>query len=389
MAELNRRHLMMGSGALASTAMLGLAPGCSRPSAWLTERIAGLPAEHGFPGMTAGITLTGGETLTAAAGLADRETGEAMTPAHVMAAGSTGKTFVAAGAVDLVLRGELDLDAPVGTWLSDRDWFSDLAHADAITPRLLLLHRSGIAEYYAQESFVRAHSERLATDPDRAFATDETIPIALAAGPVFEPDTGFSYADTNYLLIGLIIEAITGTSYEDHVRTRLLEPHGLTQGILAPQSRVIPGLASSYMEQGAFGVPSKAADGGVIAMHPMTEWTGGGMTTRADALSRWGHVWFGGRAFDTAYSAMIRQAPQGSSVIQLEGEDWRYGMGCEMRLDPGPRFIGHRGWFPAFMSVLCYRDDLDMSVALQFNQVPSAPGLYTLANTLMDEAAAL
>lgn len=389
MSTINRRNMIIGSGMVAGTALLGLAPGCSRPSGWLTEHIAGLPEQHGFPGMTAGLTLPGGETLTAAAGLADRETGEVMTIDHVMAAGSTGKTFVAAGAVDLVLRGELDLDAPVGTWLSDQPWFSDLAHADAITPRLLLLHRSGIAEYYAQEEFVRVHTQRLANDPDRPFTTDETIPIALAAGPVFEPDNGFSYADTNYLLIGLIIEAITGLSYEDHVRTRLLEPHGLTNGILAPQSRVIPGLASSYMEQGAFGVPPKAADGGVIAMHPLTEWTGGGMTTRADALSRWGHVWFGGRAFEGAYSAMIRQAPAGSSVLQIEGEDWRYGMGCEVRLDPVPRFVGHRGWFPAFMSVLCYRDDLDMSVALQFNQVPSVPGLYTLANALMDEAAAL
>lgn len=388
MPLINRRTMMLGTGAAGLGLMAG-APAFGQTSSWLAERIGGLPGEHGFPGITAGITLPGGETLSAAAGLADRETGEVMTVGHVMAAGSTGKTFVAAGAIDLVLRGELDLDAPVTSWLSDQPWFSDLAHADRITPRLLLLHRSGIAEYYAQGEFNRRHAERLATDPDRYFTTDETIPIALAAGPVFEPDGGFSYADTNYLLVGLIIEAITGMSYEDHVRTRLLEPHGLEAGILAPQSRVIPNLASSYMESGAFGVPAKAAGDGVIAMHPLTEWTGGGMTTRADALSRWGHVWFGGRAFDAPYGDIIRQAPRGSSVITVEGQDWRYGLGCEMRLDPAPRFIGHRGWFPAFMSVLCYREDLDMSVALQFNQVPSVPGMYQIANALMDEAAAL
>ena len=383
---INRRGVIAGGAAMTA---FGLS-GCNNrrvPAGWLTERITGIPAAHDIPGMTAGLVLPGGEVVSAATGLADLETGESMRPDHVMPAGSTGKSFVAATAVDLVLQGELDLDAPIGTWLSDAPWFADLAYRDRITPRLLLTHRSGLVEYLEQPDFAPLHAERVATDPDRPIRTDISLPIAVAAGPLFEPDAGFSYADTNYLLIGLIIEAITGRTYEAQVTERILAPNGLTGGVRPAAQRAIPGLASSYMAHPAFGLPEKCSEDGVLAMHPLTEWTGGGMATRAGDLARWGWLWFGGRALDSEYD-MIAEAEQGSGVIEADGADWRYGMACEIRLSPGPRLIGHRGWFPAFQTVLAYKPALDMAIALQFNRVPSVPDMYGLAEAIMDDAAA-
>jgi D-alanyl-D-alanine carboxypeptidase len=386
--RINRRNVLAGSAAMSGLLLTGCGMNHRVTSNWLTQRIAGIPEAHNIPGMTAGIALPGGNVVTAATGLADLETGEAMRPDHVMQAGSTGKTFVAASATDLVLSGDLDLDAPIGTWLADTPWFDDLAHRDAITPRLLLTHRSGLVEYLGQPEFTPLHAARIATDPDRPIRTDESLPIAVAAGPLFAPGEGFSYADTNYLLIGLIIEAISGRTYEAQVTSRILEPNGLIGGILPATQRAIPDLAPSYLAQPIFGLPEKCSENGVLAMHPLTEWTGGGMATRAGDLARWGWLWFGGRALSGAYD-MIAEAERGSGVIEADGADWRYGMACEIRLSPGPRLIGHRGWFPAFQSVLAYKPSLDMAVALQFNRVPSVPDMYGLAESILDEAAAL
>ncbi|MEE2565503.1 serine hydrolase domain-containing protein [Hyphobacterium marinum] len=385
--RMSRREMVAGTVMLSGVALTGCAPGGTSTPDWLNAWAETRLQDFNLTGMTAGLALPGGQVLAAAAGLSDRDTGEVMRPDHLMQAGSTGKTFVAASAAKLILDGRLNPDAPISTWLSDRPWWNDLAHRDAITVRHCLTHRTGLVEYLEQPGFGPLHADRLTNDPDRPILSDESLPLAIAAGPLFTPGESFSYADTNYLLAGLVIEAVTGERYESFVIREILEPHRLMGGIVPATQRHIPGLASSRMESPPFGLPQTCAQDETLVMHPMTEWTGGGMATRAGDLARWGRLWFGGNVFSGDYLTLISDAEPGSGVIVREGEDWRYGMACECRVSPGPALIGHRGWFPAYMSVLAYRDDLDIAAALQFNTVPSVPDLYQLAETLIERAA--
>ena len=121
--------------------------------------------------------------------------------------GSATKTFVAVVVLQLAEEGRLDLDAGIDGFLPD------LPGADRITPRQLLQHTSGLGEYLDQTA--------LLTDAQREWAPSELIAVAEAAGRVGEPAGPFHYSNTNYVVLGEIIEHVTGTpSSEDLPRGR-------------------------------------------------------------------------------------------------------------------------------------------------------------------------
>ena len=128
--------------------------------------------------------------------------------------GSVTKTFVAVVVLQLAQEGRLDLDAGIAAYLPD------LADADRITPRQLLQHTSGLGEYNDQTA--------VRSDGQRAWTPAELIAVAEAAGRVGEPGGPFHYSNTNYVVLGEIIRQVTGHSWADEVRTRIVEPLGLT-----------------------------------------------------------------------------------------------------------------------------------------------------------------
>jgi D-alanyl-D-alanine carboxypeptidase len=128
--------------------------------------------------------------------------------------GSVTKTFVAVVVLQLAEEGAIDLDAPIDSFMPD------LPDADRITPRQLLQHTSGLAEYINQPAVVN--------DQERTWTPSELIAVAEAAGRVGEPGGRFHYANTNYIILGEIIEQVTGNSWADEVRTRIVASLGLT-----------------------------------------------------------------------------------------------------------------------------------------------------------------
>ena len=139
--------------------------------------------------------------------------------------GSVTKTFVAVVVLQLAEEGRLDLDAGIDRFLPD------LAGADRITPRQLLQHTSGLGEYLDQPAVV--------ADPQRAWTPSELIAVAEAAGRTGEPGGPHRYSNTNYIVLGEIIEQVTGTTWADAVRTRIAEPLGMAHtSVLTDQDPV-------------------------------------------------------------------------------------------------------------------------------------------------------
>jgi len=328
------------------------------------NELTALYEQYQFPGATAAYILPDGTTGVAAVGLADIEHGIPMQPASRMLAASIGKTFV--GATTLVLAGEgiLSLDEPISTWLAERSWFTRLPNCSQITLLHLLNHTSGIPNHVEPESFVLAFREgKFSTD--RPPTSEQLIAYVLDQPALFKHGKGWHYSDTGYLLVGLIIEEVTGRSFYEEVSRRFLTP--LHLDLTTPSNRLeIPGLASGYMdENNDFGLPAKTTiRPGVMAWHPGIEGAGGGFVSNPKDLVIWAKALYEGKAIDGDYLDALLNA----AAIDGESHDVGYGISVAIHRDGplGPTY-GHGGWIPGYSSNLRYYPKHRIAIAFQIN----------------------
>jgi len=184
------------------------------------QKLVSFRAEFGFPAAVAAFVLPDGTAGAAAAGLSDNEAGRPMTVRDRILSGSIGKTYVAAVALQLVAEGKLDLDAPISRRLGKEEWFGRLPNGSDITVRMLMNHTSGIAEHVQVPEFGRQVGE----DPDRVWRPEELVGFILDREPLFAAGEGWSYADTNYIVLGMILERIAGRTFYEELKRRVLVP---------------------------------------------------------------------------------------------------------------------------------------------------------------------
>lgn len=312
-----------------------------------------------FPGASVAFVLPDGRSGAVAVGLADREEGRALTPADRLLAGSIGKTFVSAVALQMVAEGSLRLDDPISRWLGEEPWFDRLPNAHAITVRMLMNHTSGVAEH-VQDSVFRA---ALRGAPDRVWRPEEMVAYVLDRPALFAAGEGWSYADTNYILLGMIVERASGRSFYGLADERLLRPLGLTA--TSPlMGRVLPGVVPGYAEAAfdLFGVAPRTIRDGRFVFDPQFEWTGGGFVSTPTDLARWAHALYGGRVLPGGYTDTLLV-----SVPAATGPGERYGLGVQVKPTPLGVAHGHSGWFPGYLSEMQYFPEHRVAVAIQFN----------------------
>jgi D-alanyl-D-alanine carboxypeptidase len=321
-------------------------------------------AASGVPGVAVGIVTKDGTVVGLASGESDKVTHRKMQPTDLMLAGSTGKTFFAAVAVQLIEAGKLDLDAPISKYLGTRPWFSRLPNSKDATVRQLMTHTSGIVRYEFNEKF----TADLRAQPDKVWTREEQLAYLFDTQAPFAAGQGWDYSDTNYMVLGLIVEQITGAKYYDLIRDRFLKPLGLTDAVPSDQRR-IPGLVPGYVGEGDPILPAgDVMKDGVLVVNPQLEWAGGGFATSPVALAQWGHELYAGRALsDKARRLMID-----SAVPAKLGAGSQYGLGVIIR-PPAPVAAmtsvtwGHSGYFPGYMSELIYVVDTGVTLAIQIN----------------------
>ncbi|MEU4625660.1 serine hydrolase domain-containing protein [Actinoplanes sp. NPDC023801] len=171
----------------------------------------------GVPGYAARID-DGRRVAVTAAGVADRRTGRPMTGRDQFEIGSNTKTFTAVLALQLVDRGQLELDAPIERYLPGV--VPDGRH---ITVRMLLNHTSGLFNYTADPDFLTEARQ----NPQHVHTEQELLDVAFRHDPDFAPGTDWSYSNTNYTVIGVLLRVLTGKSLPDLVRERIAAPLGL------------------------------------------------------------------------------------------------------------------------------------------------------------------
>ncbi|WP_054026031.1 serine hydrolase domain-containing protein [Bacillus sp. FJAT-28004] len=188
-----------------------------------------------IPGIVA-AGLQNGKKWTYASGKASLEDSIPMESHFSFRVGSVAKTFVAVVVLQLVEENKISLDDSVEKWLPGVVQGNGY-DGNKILIRHLLNHRSGIASYTDND----LRDIVIPQNPFRYYATQELVDMGLAKKPIFEPGTDFHYSNTNTVLVGLIIEKITGETYAEQIKSRIIEPLHLTGTSLRGSNPLIPG----------------------------------------------------------------------------------------------------------------------------------------------------
>lgn len=386
------RFALITAGLTLAAALQGAGPQPLAPAhAGLRDRVQAYMDEWraaaAFPGAAVGIVLKDGTAIGIATGVSDRATKRPISTDDLFMAGSTGKTFFAALAVEQIEAKTLDLDAPISKYLGKRPWFARLPNAKDIAVRHLMTHTSGLVRYEMNPKF----TADLRAQPDKVWTPEEEVAYLLDAEPPFAAGQGWDYSDTNYIVLGMILEEVHSsrdsrplTLYEQ-VRTHFLQPLQLER-VVPSTSRRIPGLVNGYAgPRDPLGLPDEVIADGQFVINPQFEWTGGGYATSPLDLARWGHELYAGKALSpTARRLMIDAA-----VPARLGPETRYGLGVIVRPStPVGLTWGHSGFFPGYQTELLHVPDLGVSLAIQINtSAPRSTGPRSLLRGLYDIAA--
>lgn len=322
-----------------------------------------LHAAAEVPGATVGFVLADGSSASVSTGLADVENRIPLKPTDRMLAGSIGKTFVAAVMLQLVQEGRARLDDRIEHWFGQEPWFSRVPNAKEITLRMLMNHSSGIPEHVLSRDFIAASKKY----PDKIWRPEELIAYILDAKPLFPAGQGWSYADTNYILVGMIVERITKRSLYDEVTRRLLKPLRLERTVPSDR-RIIPDLIPGYsMPNSPFGFEGRTIIDGKCIINPQLEWAGGGFASTPEDLARWAKALYEGRVLKKEMLAQMLSGVEAAGG-RGGGSGNRYGLGVQIRQSSewGLSY-GHGGWFPGYLSEMEYFPKYKVAIAVQFN----------------------
>ncbi|HEX4951078.1 MAG TPA: serine hydrolase domain-containing protein [Blastocatellia bacterium] len=328
----------------------------------IEAKLLELKANAEYPGVTVGYVLADGTAGSVSVGLSDLENKTPLKPRDRMLAGSIGKTYVAAVTLQLVQEGKLKLDDKIETWFGKEPWFARLPNARDITLRMLMNHSSGIPEHIMANGFLPA----VKAAPDKVWKPEELLAYVLDAKPLFAAGKEYSYADTNYILIGMIFERVTKKNLYAEVQRRLLKPLKLERTIPSDR-RVLPEVIPGYsMPNSPFGFEGRMIRDGQFVFNPQMEWTGGGFASTAEDLARWAKALYEGRVLKPeVLQQMLTGVETGTG--RGGGKDTKYGLACQIRPSDWGVSYGHGGWFPGYLSEMEYFPEKKIAIAVQFN----------------------
>ena len=312
-----------------------------------------------FPGATVGVVLADGESFGLAVGYSDRDAKTPMKPTDRMLAGSVGKTFALATAMQLVKEGKIGLDDKIEKYFGKEPWFDRLPNSRDITVRQLMNHTSGLVRYEFKETF----TNDLTANPMKVWTPEERLAYLFGEKAKFEPGKGWDYSDTNYIVLGMIIEKVTGRKFYDEANRRVIRPLKL-KNTIPQEGPVMKGVVQGYAgPSNPFGGKDAMIENGKFVVNPQLEWTGGGYASTAEDLARWAKFMYEGKAFD---ASLLPQVLDGVAAPML-GRETKYGLGVIIRQTQAGTSWGHSGFFPGYLTDMMYFPDRRIAIAIQVN----------------------
>jgi peptidoglycan/LPS O-acetylase OafA/YrhL/CubicO group peptidase (beta-lactamase class C family) len=328
-------------------------------------------ADGFVPGAVLSVSVPGYAQWNSASGFADHAQGLPMAPTTAVRIASVSKMFTAVVVLQLVEEGSISLDTPIGAWLPD-----SVPRADSITVRQLLQHTSGLYDYLEDRNFI-AQTQR---EPDRIWQPQELVDYATGfpAGALGRWD----YSSTNYVLLGMLVERVTGQPLAQQIRQRIFEPLDMHQAAFLPQEPVPETLAHGYT-RGTDITNASMSFAFATANIAMT----------VGELQHFGRALFTEELLRAETRDVMWQFVSGRGQYDMPALE--YGLGVmRNRLPIGPApddqpraaqanlVLGHIGGYGGFRSALWYAPDSGVVIAVGLNQAHTDPN--QLATAVLD-----
>jgi CubicO group peptidase (beta-lactamase class C family) len=310
------------------------------------------------PGVSVAVMQSGRVLFAKAYGDANLETDTGASPLSVFRAGSITKEFTAAAVMRLVQDRRLALDDPIAKYVPE------LSRAGALSVRMLLNQTSGLCDYTEAAGFALEQLER--------HSPTQVMDFIASMNPLtgFAPGTAWAYSNTNYFVLGVIVERVSGQSLSDYLARYVIAPAGLMATAVDHERDVVPRRATGY-------VPIKG-DKGRYQNAPFFSMDNAGgagaLRTTVLDMARWQQALFASRIVNaTSLAAMTTpgKLSDGSVAIRKDAPITlgppNYGFGLELGSLDGIGAVGHGGAVPGFTAYLVTFPSVGMTVAVMTN----------------------
>jgi len=275
-------------------------------------------------------------------GLASREANRAATASTVYRIGSLTKQFTSAGIMREVEQGKLSLNDPVSKYLPDIP-----TRGQRITVRHLLTHTSGLHNYTDSPEWAKHWTEDMTPRQIVAFVDKDTLDFA--------PGTKYSYSNTGYVLLGMILEKVTGRPYAAYLEREFFKPLGLTQTSYCPQRPTDPQFAEGYATTSGTVKPAEPLS--------MTQpFSAGALCSTVRDLVKWHRALLDGRVVGARSYALMTTADTLNNGSRIN-----YGFGLVPGELGGERTIGHSGGINGYTTYGMYMPDETLNVIVLTN----------------------
>lgn len=368
----DRPHVLHALTIAALAAALALA-GCSSPSPADTPTPsptaeAGLDAETtaslqaalddtreigGFPGVIARVITPEG-TWTGTSGTAGPDTDAVPTATDYARIGSVTKTFTGTILLQLVDEGLVALEDPVSQYVPD-------APNGTATIRQVADMTSGIPSYSTDQGW----QDQYFGDPSRLYSPQEVLDIAKTLPVPFAPGEGWQYSNTNYVILGMIAEQVTGQPIEELFQERIFDPLEMTSSTFPRDGEQI---GSPHLS----GITSQGQPAGTTAVatdwNPSYMFSAGEVISTLDDLEKWGHALFTGEGI---LSPEMQQLRRDSILTSPPPNTATAGYGIALGNRNG--WWGHTGEIPGYNTALFHNYESETTIIVIVNSDVSLP----------------
>jgi D-alanyl-D-alanine carboxypeptidase len=308
----------------------------------------------GAPGVIA-LVRDGDRTIRLTSGYADLKTKRPMRADDRFRVGSATKAFVATVVLQLVGERKLTLGDTVERWLP-----GVVPNGAQISIRQLLNHTSGLFDYAEDE---RVLGPKLSRIPTRVWTPRELVAIATSHPPLFAPGARWAYSNTNYFLLGLIVERVTREPLAIELRRRIFAPLHLRRTSFDTKPRIAGRYAHGYESVAGSGLRD------IGSISPSIYWAAGAVVSTADDLARFFRELLRGRLLRPELLRAMR------TTVAVT-PDQQYGLGLYRTRAPcggGSPFWGHGGGAPGYATEALMRQDGRREFVLLVNTSESLP----------------
>lgn len=329
----------------APTSLQAQRPMFSASMADRIDRVFAAYTEPGSPGCALGVYQDGAVAFARGYGLADLQHGAPITPRTPFTTGSLSKQFTAASVLWLAREGKLSLDDPVRRHVPELDPMHDVG---PVTVRQLIHHTSGMRDWWA---LVDLAGMRF----DDGYRPDDVLAMAARQKALnFAPGTAYAYSNTSYIVLGLIVQRVSGSTLRAFADSVFFRPLGMpVSRFLDDHTELIPGRAAAYAPRG----------GGYALNVWANDLVGqGGVVTTLEELQRWDENFYTGRVGGDGF---VRAMEEPGRLVSDSALTYAFGLNVETWR--GVREVSHTGSTGGYRSALFRYPSQRTSVALLCN----------------------